>query len=324
MKLDDLPAIFGGDELSNEAYHSGPGISKSQLDYIAKEPALLQWSRSAPRDTEAKTAVDLGDALHAILLEPERFEAEYCCDFEPPENALVTTDQLKAHLDKIGADYKKSGTKAVLEAACLEADPDAPVASALRAAWEKQVAGRHVFSRDEWRKLMLMKASVMAHPTGRALLEDEGGINEASLYWRDAETGVLCRCRPDRIVPRYKIVLDVKSTADIDKFERSLFDYRYHVQAPFYNAGYEAYFGEPPRAFVFLVVSTSRSAGRYPVRLVSLHPDDYAQGVAEMRADLEAYAEAERTGVWSGIGTVRIPRYARKKYSQKLSRIILT
>jgi exodeoxyribonuclease VIII len=313
MNLDKLPAMFGGDELSNEAYHSGPGISKSQLDYIAKEPALLHWSRNAPRDTEAKTAVDLGDALHAMLLEPDRFHEEYCCDFAPPADALVTTDQLKAHLDKIGADYKKTGTKAVLEAACLEADPDAPIASVLRKRWEESVGKRHIFTAEEWRKLHLMQASVMAHPTAKALLEDDSGINEASLYWRDAETGVLCRCRPDRMVPRYKMVLDVKSTADIDKFERSLMDYRYHVQAPFYNAGYEAYFGEPPRAFVFLVVSSSRSAGRYPVRLVSLHPDDYAQGLDEMRGNLETYAEAERSGIWSGIGTVRLPRFARRE-----------
>ncbi len=37
-------------DLSNEAYHGGEGVSKTQLDLIAKAPALFQWNKGAPED----------------------------------------------------------------------------------------------------------------------------------------------------------------------------------------------------------------------------------------------------------------------------------
>ena len=59
-----LGRVFG---LSNEEYHSGPGISKSQLDDIAESPATYIWRKSAPVDEEKLKALDMGTALHCLL-----------------------------------------------------------------------------------------------------------------------------------------------------------------------------------------------------------------------------------------------------------------
>lgn len=58
-------------------YLHGEGVSKSQLDLIDKSPALFQWNLNAPEDPEKKSALNLGDATHALLLLPERFITEY-------------------------------------------------------------------------------------------------------------------------------------------------------------------------------------------------------------------------------------------------------
>ena len=63
--------------LSNEEYHSGPGISKSQLDDIAESPATYIWRKSAPVDEEKLKALDMGTALHCLLLEPEEFKDRF-------------------------------------------------------------------------------------------------------------------------------------------------------------------------------------------------------------------------------------------------------
>ena len=52
-------------DISNEEYHAGDGVSKSQLDMVALSPALLQWQKSAPVDTEKLKALDMGTALPA-------------------------------------------------------------------------------------------------------------------------------------------------------------------------------------------------------------------------------------------------------------------
>ena len=63
------PGIYYG--ISNENYHAGPGISKSQLDDIADTPALYLWRKNAPVDTTKTKTLDLGTAFHCRVLEPE-------------------------------------------------------------------------------------------------------------------------------------------------------------------------------------------------------------------------------------------------------------
>ncbi|EPU8003438.1 RecE family exodeoxyribonuclease, partial [Escherichia coli] len=63
------PGIYYG--ISNENYHVGPGVSKSQLDDIADTPALYLWRKNAPVDNTKTKTLDLGTAFHCRVLEPE-------------------------------------------------------------------------------------------------------------------------------------------------------------------------------------------------------------------------------------------------------------
>lgn len=298
----------------NALYHAGPGVSKSQLDYVHLTPALLEWSRTAPRDEDARAAVDLGDGFHALTLEPDRFHAEYAVEFKAPAGAIVTADEVKMACDERGVAYLAKDSKQALIRKLLDIDPGAPVLERLREQWEGKLDGRRVLTVEESRKLQLMRDSAMAHPFARALLEADGDV-EASTYWIDPETGMLCRCRNDKLVRLpggARILLDVKITADIDSFGAAVEEYRYHVQDAFYSEGYERHWGAPPDGFVFLAVSNKRDAGRFPVRCFSLHPEDKLAGRNEFRADLNTYAECVRTGRWPGVETVTRPSWARR------------
>lgn len=254
-------------------YHAGPGVSKSILDLVHTAPALVQWSRHAPRDEEAVAGVDIGDAFHALILEPHRFKRDFVFapDFDRRTNA----------------------------------------GKAAYAAFLEEAKTRPVLTADHLRQLRLMRESTLAHPWARMLLEEPGDV-EPSIYWTDPETGLLCRCRPDKRLTRRPIILDVKTTADMDRFDRSIEEYRYHVQDAFYSEGYERHFGERP-SFLFLVVSTTKDAGRYPVRVFSLTEEDKADGREAWRADLDLYADCERRGVWPGIESITRPAWAKRR-----------
>ena len=62
------PGIYQG--IPNEAYHAGPGISKSGLWTIqTQSPAHFKFG-----EREDKNHFDFGEACHLAILEPERFE----------------------------------------------------------------------------------------------------------------------------------------------------------------------------------------------------------------------------------------------------------
>ena len=291
-------------------YHLSPGVSKSTLDWVSKSTALVQWNRNAPEDTEADSAVDLGTAFHALLLEPDLFGDQYVRDFEPPLDAIATVDQLKAALDARGLSYKASATKRDLTAALLSVDPQAPVVDSLRGEWERGTRGRIVLTRAEWRKINLMWGSAMAHPTVKLIFAAEGH-NERCHYWTDELTGLLCRSRPDREIPKLGMLLDVKTAARIDRFESSILEYRYHVQDRFYSEGYHATQGEPPKTFVFLIVSSTLDRRKYPVRLKQITTTHREIAAAAIRQDLATYAAAKKADDWNDVETAELPPWFR-------------
>lgn len=68
VKDDIKPGIYSG--IPNEAYHSGPGISKSGLWTIhTKSPAHFRFG-----ERKESKAFDMGEACHLAILEPNLFE----------------------------------------------------------------------------------------------------------------------------------------------------------------------------------------------------------------------------------------------------------
>lgn len=262
-------------DISNEAYHAGPGISKSQLDDIAINPAIFQWRKLAPEDDEKKAALEMGTALHCVLLEPEEFDKRFIV---APEFNRRTTQG-------------KADEKAFLEdcAGC----------------------GMTVMDAEQGRKLKLMRASALAHPAARWLLEAEGHC-EASIFWNDDETGELCRIRPDKFLSSQPVVVDVKKVADMSRFARHVEEFRYHVQDAYYREGFSRQYGEYP-LFVFIAVSESIDCGRYPVRVFQLGEDDVQVGYDLFRRDLNTYHECLASGNWGGIEEITRPDWAKRK-----------
>ncbi|HCP1786191.1 TPA: exodeoxyribonuclease VIII [Escherichia coli] len=266
------PGIYYG--ISNENYHAGPGVSKSQLDDIADTPALYLWRKHAPVDTTKTKTLDLGTAFHCRVLEPEEFSNRFIVAPEFNRRTNAGKEEEKAFLMECAS------------------------------------TGKTVITAEEGRKIELMYQSVMALPLGQWLVESAGHA-ESSIYWEDPETGILCRCRPDKIIPEFHWIMDVKTTADIQRFKTAYYDYRYHVQDAFYSDGYEAQFGVQP-TFVFLVASTTIECGRYPVEIFMMGEEAKLAGQLEYHRNLRTLADCLNTDEWPAIKTLSLPRWAKE------------
>lgn len=259
-------------ELPQSVYRKVDAISNSDMGYIKESPAQLIWARNAPVDVDKLKALDFGSAVHCQLLEPEKFSDEYAV---APEVNRAT----KAGKEEFAAFELSAGDKCVLSA-------------------------------DEHKKLDFMTRSALAHPTYGQLLS--GGYSEVSIIWRDADTGLLCKCRPDKLIKfgNQWFCLDVKTTDSIETFFKSIGDYDYHRQQAFYEDGLAA--AGMPVVFLFGPISKTISLGRYPVAVRSIERDDVDAGRIQYKALLRRWAECKRTGQYDGITMMGRSYYARR------------
>jgi exodeoxyribonuclease VIII len=141
------------------------------------------------------------------------------------------------------------------------------------------------------------------------------GYAEASAFWRDSETGALCKCRPDWVRPTGDgvILVDGKTTQDAspDGFGRAIWTYSYHLQAAWYSDGFEAATGKRVHGFVFAAVESAwpHVAGAY-----MLADDVLDAARRENRRLLNLYAKCLESGDWPGYASrvqlVNLPKWA--------------
>lgn len=270
--------VYSG--ISNDAYHSGPGVSKSGLDVLARSP-MHYWDRYLNPNrvpTEPTAAMRLGTAIHTAVLEPSEFALRH---------------HVAPDVDKRTKDGKARWEEAVLAAAD---------------------AGADLISQSDFAACLAIANVVRQHPTARKVLSV--GQAEQSLYWTDKETGLLCKCRPDWLNPAY--IVDVKSTDDAspEGFQRSAWNWRYWVQAAWYLDGVEQATGERPGAFIF--AAFEKNPPYVPAFYFADEPM-LEMGRMEYRKLLYRLAACMNTDMWPGydneIKPLSVPLWAAKAHN---------
>lgn len=162
--------------------------------------------------------------------------------------------------------------------------------------------------------------AVIEHPTAGALFAE--GDAELSGFWRDPEFGVWRRCRWDWLTP-YGEIVDLKTCASAapQDISKALFNFGYYQQNAWYRDGYTALFGEEPRDFLNVFVSTSPDEP-YLVTIARL-PDEHVElGRKRNREALERYADCTAAGVWPAwsddIIDIPLPYWAAKSIETEL------
>lgn len=210
----DGAGVFSG--VSNEEYHTGRGVSKSDLDLVHRSPLHYRavFSDPVPASREETAAMIFGTAFHTAVLEPDRFTAEY--------------------------------------AAAPECDKRTKAGKAALAEWQAANAGKTALTPEDMAAVCGMRDTVMASPIGARLVESSR--HELSVYAE--MSGTLCKCRPDGWIMDEGILFDLKSTKDAsaNSFTKAIANYRYHVQAAWYRAVVDQLTDNSTTDFFFVAV----------------------------------------------------------------------
>lgn len=153
------------------------------------------------------------------------------------------------------------------------------------------------------------------HPLVAELLAD--GEAEVSGWWVDKETGCPCRVRPDWVTRRgdHVLIADAKFVDDSSPttFEKALYRWGYHQQAPWYVDGIAALLEVDPEAISFLFVAASKT-GPNLVNLYELDADAMRIGARRNREARELFVRCTESGEWPdyGIGphVISLPGWA--------------
>ncbi|MFR9719914.1 PD-(D/E)XK nuclease-like domain-containing protein [Aeromonas diversa] len=88
------PGIYKG--IPGEAYHGGPGISKSAMDWALVSGRHYQYYQVEGNDQKQTAALREGRILHKIVLEFDDFDSEFVVEPQWPESALSGAEQMKS------------------------------------------------------------------------------------------------------------------------------------------------------------------------------------------------------------------------------------
>lgn len=138
----------------------------------------------------------------------------------------------------------------------------------------------------------------------------EGCEVEGLITWEEA--GQACKMRYDLAHSGESFVVDLKTAQSCapEDFQRSAYNYGYHIQAGFYAMGFEAEHGTSPR-FYFAVIEKSPP---HDVAIYEASEAFLSAGMDQARVEIEKWKKCLASDVWpghSGISMLELPKWAK-------------
>lgn len=274
------PGIYSGVPLA--VYHGadlcdGPSISSSGLRTIFTDSPAHYFAYSPynpdSEEQEETAALTIGRAAHHLLLGEDDFSTLF----------IMRPEKL--------AGMPWQGNRTVCKA------------------WvqEQEAAGRTVLKPDDIKTIRRMAKSLAAHPLIAAGILN--GLIEQTMVWKDKETGIWLKSRPDAIPNDSGDYADLKTTADIGfKLDRSIGTYRYDMQAALVGRGSRETLGVEMTSFSFVFAEKSVP---HTIDVLTLHHEDIQSADKDIQVALQVFARCMETGKWFGpSGTQFDARYA--------------
>lgn len=270
-------------DMPMQDYQDLPAMSKSMIAEVAKKTPLHMYRKyldplnkpkfdedaERPYYTQYKEQgrkhFDFGTALHCFVLEQENMDKYVAIMPDVNLRTNAGKDEMEAFL--------------------------------------KNLNGRATVTSDEMLSIKNAAKNVLAHPATETMLSGSGFV-ESTILWTD-ENGVEKKCRPDYMNPEMDIIVDVKTAADgdPDNFKYASRKFMYHVSHALSAEGYEAHFGRPLKAYVYLVVEKDTEDVVY----YNSEEDCLAAGQQVLEEFTPIYQKCVETNNWEGYPKTILP-----------------
>jgi hypothetical protein len=275
------PGMYSG--ISLEKYHSaeicdGPSISSSGLRKIFKKsPAhfFAEWVGNPKRvePTPGRHFI-LGRAVHHLLLGEPGFAELFVV--QPPDYEDQKTGEIKPWNNN---------------------------ATVCRAWGVKQThAGKTILRREEIEIIRGMAERLSKNPL--IIAGALNGLIERSIFWKDKETGIWLKSRPDTIPNHSGDFVDYKTTTSVvmPDLVRAIGEFGYHAQGGLVRAAAREVLDLKNTTFSLVF---QEKASPFCERVVTLKDSDLDRGEKQNRAALRTFVRCLDSGHWPGPGGER-------------------
>lgn len=165
---------------------------------------------------------------------------------------------------------------------------------------EIRAAGNVPLKKHEYEQVQAMAKVLREHPIAGPLFEPGTGTAEQSLFWRDHQTGIMRRARPDwvKTTGPITVCVDYKSCVNAapKAVSKAIEDYGYHQQDPYYMDGLHALdLADEHARFIFVF---QQKTAPYLITVFELPDQDRLTGEAKNRVAIETYARCTETDQW--------------------------
>lgn len=251
-----------------ETYLAWDAVSNTRLSQLAKSPAHYK----ANLELEQNRSLTIGSLSHCGKFEPAALPERY---------AVMPAFELDD--ENCTGKGERSNSKSTLyyksKVAQFELDNR-----------HKQIVAHEWYAEAE-----AVVGALCKDELARECLDCEGPV-ELAIVWDDDETGIRCKARLDKIATKLNRLVDLKTTADLEKFVAAIGRYGYHRQLAHYSSAWTAHTGEELEPWIVAVENK-------PIYTVHAAPlDDVAiiEGFSERRRLMRLLADCLDTDHWPG------------------------
>jgi len=217
MQTSRIVGMTADDYFGTEGYESNSSLKPALR-------SLAHYVHNKENPMEDRPHFHLGSAIHAAILEPKRFKAEY-----------VVSPVFDART-KVGKEAKNE--------------------------FYANHKGKYIINDDEMAAINGIAENVSYHEHAMKMLES--GTNEVSYFWQNPETGIWMRARTDSESKYATLDIKSTDDASPKGFVKSCAKFSYDMQAYIYTEARKQVTGEDKRfAFLAVEKKAPYSIGLY-------------------------------------------------------------